>query len=216
MTSAHVHSLLLHCSLVHSLLLLHSLLSALELPYEVHRTNPVKGHNAVMHWCTDALMMHSLTLLWCVVNLWFHRSAILCIMKEFRDLRDFHHFWRHWPAAMVTDFIFQRLRSLLETLTRSYVAYFRIRSRQVNLSVGRSSQLALTSFLIQDKYFANQRYFEAQTRATGWTGYKHFTVIWTKLDWKYLQLCDAEQRAWKVMEFDFNRAHIAMTQSWNM
>ena len=69
MTSAHVHSLLLHCSLVHSLLLLHSLLSALELPYEVHRTNPVKEHNAVMHWCTDALMMHSLTLLWCVVNL---------------------------------------------------------------------------------------------------------------------------------------------------
>ena len=106
MTSAHVHSLLLHCSLVHSLLLLHSLLSALELPYEVHRTNPVKGHNAVMHWCTDALMMHSLTLLWCVVNLWFHRSAILYIMKEFRDLRDFHHFWRLWPAATVTYFIF--------------------------------------------------------------------------------------------------------------
>ena len=172
----------------------------------------------IMQWCTGALMHW-----WCIV---WHCSGALWICDsievQFYTLWKSSEIWEivitfgDFDPQLVTDFIFQRSRSLLETLTRSYVAYFRVHSRQVNLSVGRSSQLALTSFLIQGKYFANQRYFEAQTRATGLKSCKHFSVAWTKLDWKYLQLCDAEQSVWKVMEFDFNRAHIAMAQSWNM
>ena len=145
-----------------------------------------------MPWCTGALMHW-----WCIV---WHCSGALWICDSIEV-----QFYTLWKSAEIWEIVitfgdfdpqlwwpisfFSKITITVGDFDPQLCGLFQSSQPQwqVNLSVGRSSQLALTTFLIQGKYIANQRYFEAQTRATGLASFKHFSVAWTRLDWKYLQ-----------------------------
>ena len=169
MTSAHVQSLLLNCSLVHSLLL--------------KFTEQIRW-KGIMQWCTGALM-HWWCIVWhCSGALWicdsievqfytlWKSSEIWEIFITFGDFdpqlwwpisffKDFDHCWRLLPAVVWLISEFAAARSIFRSAAPHNLLW-QVSKYKVN---------TLTSFLIQGKYFANQRYFEAQTRATGLTCY---------------------------------------------